>query len=94
MSSKPQPSDRAMIAMYENLLNETTEKLKTETNKDNIETLKKAKSILQITLEKLIEVAIYEEQKFIKAYRPSSGSKTKKGGNKKRRKTRNKKQRK
>ena len=51
MSSKPQPSDRAMIAMYENLLNETTEKLKTETNKDNIETLKKAKSILQITLE-------------------------------------------
>ena len=78
MSSKPQPSDRAMIAMYENLLNETTEKLKTETNKDNIETLKKAKSILQITLEKLIEVAIYEEQKFIKASRPSSGSKTKK----------------
>ena len=89
MSSKPQPSDHAMIAMYENLLNETTEKLKTETNKDNIETLKKAKSILQITLEKLIEVEIYKEQKIIKASRPSSGSKTKKGGNKKRRKTRN-----
>ena len=33
-------------------------------------------------------------EQILKAYRPSSGSKTKKGGNKKRRKTRNKKQRK
>ena len=41
-SSKPQTSDSAMIAMYEKLLNETTEKLKTETNEDNIKTLKKA----------------------------------------------------
>jgi hypothetical protein len=89
MSSKPQPSDNAMIAMYEKLLNQTTETLKTETNKDNIETLKKAKSMLKTTLEKLIEVEIYKERLILNASRPSSGSKTKKGGNKKRRKTRN-----
>ena len=90
MSSSKLPTDNAMIAMYEKLLNETTEKLKTETNEDNIKTLKKAKLMLDDTLKKLIEVAIYEERRNKNASRPSSGSnKTKKGGNKKRRKTRN-----
>jgi hypothetical protein len=89
MSSSKLPTDNAMIAMYEKLLNETTEKLKTETNEDNIKTLKKAKLMLDDTLKKLIEVAIYEERRIKNASRPSSGSKTKKGGNKKRRKTRN-----
>jgi hypothetical protein len=88
MSSSKLPTDNAMIAMYEKLLNETTEKLKTETNEDNIKTLKKAKLMLDDTLKKLIEVAIYEERLIKNASRPSSGSKTKKGGNKKRRKTR------
>ena len=89
MSSSKLPTDNAMIAMYEKLLNETTEKLKTETNEDNIKTLKKANLLLDDTLEKLIDVAIYEERQKKNASRPSSGSKTKKGGNKKRRKTRN-----
>lgn len=89
MSSSKLPTDNAMIAMYEKLLNETTEKLKTETNEDNIKTLKKAKLMLDDTLKKLIEVAIYEERRIKNASRPSSGSKTKKGGNKKCRKTRN-----
>ena len=90
MSSSKLPTDNAMIAMYEKLLNETTEKLKTETNEDNIKTLKKAKLMLDDTLEKLIEVEIYKARRNKNASRPSSGSnKTKKGGNKKRRKTRN-----